>query len=433
MLRVGKIGVSIATSTAMGKIGGIFRGKESREEANRKMVRQQAEKVVATLGQMKGAAMKVGQILSSDPDLLPPDFADIPASLQNESPPMTWLTVKSQIETALDRELEAVFSWFDPESLGSASIGQVHRARLHTGEEVAVKVQYPGILDTLESDMRNLRSAMTFARAVANKERVDRWFVEVRDAILAEADYEAEARNLDTFIEILAERPGVRVPKPIHEWTRTDVLVMEFIDGEKLDDALIRMGHGPEQEALLERFVETHSWLLHVRNFIHADPHPGNFLLDSEGRICILDFGCVKQCEAWMADGILDIMVACWEEDDERAAQLYRDLGFGSRQREQLYEPSRIRAYHEIVLAPFLNDGPFDFKEWDLTHRLNGFLLKNPSFMFMSPPPEGILMLRLLAGIKGLLTRVGAQVNVRRMGMEMARKRGRLSDDVGIL
>jgi predicted unusual protein kinase regulating ubiquinone biosynthesis (AarF/ABC1/UbiB family) len=433
LFRVGKLGASIGAGTALRKVGSVFgfgSGKKDEGGEDRVLV-EQAEKVAKVLGEMKGAAMKVGQMLSADPDLLPPEFTSRLTTLQAAAPPMTFRMVKDVLEEAYGQPLEAVFSEFTPEPIGSASIGQVHRGRLKTGEAVAVKVQYPGIDKTLKSDLDNLASVMAMSRVVIEKAKVQAYLQEIGRAILDESDYMTEAGNLNRFVEILSKRPGVSAPRPFDAWTRRNVLVMELIVGTKLDVALDALVDDPDRKnAILERFVETYSWLLHEQHVLHADPHPGNFLLTPDGDMVMLDFGCIKECDERFSDGVLDIMDAGWQGDDRRAAGLYRELGFGrGSQGDELFNPERMRQYHEIGLEPFLRDATFEFANWDMRRRLQRFIMEWPTFIKMTPPAEGLLVFRVLGGIKGLLTKSGGQLNVHRMAVETARRRGRLTGE----
>ncbi|MCB9728627.1 MAG: AarF/ABC1/UbiB kinase family protein [Deltaproteobacteria bacterium] len=430
LVRMGRLGVSVSASTMARKVGAVLLpgDSEARQAGDGRFRTRQAEKVLKVLGQMKGATMKVGQILSADPDLLPPEFIETLTQLQHQAPPMTWRTVKAQVERAFDRSIEDVFRWFDHEPLGAASIGQVHRGTLRSGEDVAVKVQYPGVASSLESDLSNLGSLLQFGRVLVDRRRLDDYLGEVRSAILAEADYEAEGRNLAHFAEVLAERDGVRAPRPFLEWTRPTVLTMEYVAGDKLDEALESMEDQEQRAQLLLRFIGTYVWMFHERFELHADPHPGNFILDAAGDLVILDFGCVKQCDPGFADGVLDIMDACWQRDDARASRLYRELGFGRNDPDpRIFDPALLRAYHEIALAPFLHDEAFDFATWDLRRKMQAFVMEHPAFLKLVPPAEGLLVFRVMSGIKGLLAKSRAHINVHRMAVETAARRGRLT------
>ena len=424
-LRVGKLGVSVGASAAMRKVGGLFGKKDLDDDAAH--LGRQAAKVVEVLGQMKGAPMKIGQLLSTDPDMLPPEMQVHMARLQSSAPPMTWNTVKQQLETSLDRPIESVFSWFDPEPVGAASIGQVHRGRLHSGEDVAVKIQYPGVKTSLHADLDNLASALTLGRVVMTRERVDNYIAEIRRAILEEADYLQEADNLRTYGALLSGRKRFVVPQPFEEWTRENVLTMQYIEGQKLDDALLALPPD-ERDAVAHDFVETYSWMVHDCYRVHGDTHPGNFLLTADGDIGMLDFGCVKECQPLVADGILRLMDACWREDHKGAADLYREMGFGREDAgDSLYDPEFIRQYHDIALKPFLVDEAFDFASWEVRVPLSDFIRKNPKFLKLTPPAESIMVIRVLGGIRGLLASTGVRLNVHRMARECAQRNGFLT------
>lgn len=424
MMKLGSVGAGVAASSLAGKVKSLISTGDEAEDALSENYRRNAARMTEVLGQLKGASMKVGQMLSADPEGIPEEFAEGLALLQRSAPPMTWSTVSKQVEDALDRPIEAVFSRFDPDPIGAASIGQVHRARLDTGEEVAVKIQYPGVSDALESDLETLKSMLVWGRPFVEKEKLDRYFAEIREVLIQEADYEQEAQQLLRFRELVADRPDLRVPKAYPEHSRKTVLVMEYVEGQKLDDALEEMPPDQRDEYLF-RFLAVYVWMFHELQEIHADPHPGNFLIDEEDRLVLLDFGCVKAFEAEFPDGMLDILAALWDGDTERILNIYARLGFGG----ENFDPSKIDldaldAYHEIVLAPFLADGAFDFGGWSPTIQAKKFMLANPALLALTPPPDMLLYFRLLSGIKGLLTRFNARLDVVTLARQTAERRG---------
>jgi len=402
---------------------GLRRRKDTDLEAMAEAALANAHRIADVMGEMKGAAMKVGQMLSADPELLDPEFAERLTVLQREAPPMDFATVAEQIERWFDRPIDAVFHTFDPEPLGAASIGQVHRARLFDGRDVAVKVQYPGIADSIESDLRNLGSLLKVGRVFVEKERADAFIVEARDAILAEADYRIEGRNLKRFGAMLADRPGIRVPEPVDELIAEQVLVMGFCPGEKLDDAINAVADPAERDALAHRFVSLFVHLFHEQFTLHADPHPGNFLLSPEGDIVLLDFGCVKDFEPELADDVLRMLVAFWDDDMPRLESLLRKVGFG---REGMDWPDHalLSEYLNMVLEPIAHDGPFRFADFEVAARIRAFVRRNLSFLKMVPPPELLLYFRVLGGMKGLLTRMDVAVDLRTIATDVCIRRG---------
>jgi len=430
MLKMSKMGIGVSATSLMHHLNAKIRpGTATDDRASLIAFREkQAQKIVNVLGELKGASMKIGQVLSSDPDLIPEGYMDVLSQLQSDAPAMTYKTVQKQIETALDRPIESIFQTFDPEPIGSASIGQVHRGRLMTGEEVAVKIQFPGILETLESDLKNLRSLLTLGRAIVDPERLDEWFEECRETILIEADYTTEAQNMRRFSEHLEQREGTTCPKPFEEWTAKTVLTMELMEGRKLDTVLGEMRHGLRKQRILERFVETFVWMFHELFELHSDPHPGNFLLNEKDEFILLDFGCVRSFDPFFADGILRIIDSCWQNDHERAASIYRELGFGVEgESDDIFDPELLRAYHGIILEPFLRDRSFDFGSWRPRTEIQRFIRRTPKFLKLVPPAESLMYLRLIGGIKGLLGKVDGRLNVHRMARDTAERRGLLT------
>ncbi|MFH1807857.1 MAG: AarF/UbiB family protein [Pseudomonadota bacterium] len=396
---------------------------QRRAGMRKKALTRSGEQMVEMMGQLKGAAMKVGQMLSVDPEAMPPEIQQALATLQRSAPPMDYEQVVAQIESALEQPIHQVFKYFDPDPVGAASIGQVHRAETFDGRVVAVKVQYPGIADTLESDLKNLASLMTMAGVVMERERVNSYLAEVRDVLIEESDYLHEAHNLARFHDLLAPYPWVRVPVPDLERTASTVLTMEYIAGQKLDDYLEAMPAGEQRNALAERFVQLMATMFHELHELHADPHPGNFMVDDQGRIVLLDFGCVRRFPETFTEGIIEILVCLWNGDAEELLQTYRRLGYGT-SRVQHYDPEVIYAFTELVLAPFLDDAPFDFGAWDVHERIRELFLHNIELTTFVPPREAILYLRVVAGLRGLLKRLHITFNAGRMGRDFAAAHG---------
>ncbi len=426
MMKLGSVGAGVAASSLAGKMRNLLGGGEEARSDNH---RKNAERMVGVLGELKGASMKIGQILSADPEMLPPEFAEGLAKLQKDAPPMTWNTVQKQIETAFDLPIADIFDTFDPDPVGAASIGQVHRAKLRTGEDVAVKIQYPGVADALESDIDTLRSMLVLGRSFMEKERLDRYFEEIRTSLMNEADYVKEAQNLLRFQDYLADKPNIRAPKPFLEWTRPTVLVMEYVVGVKLDVALEAMNR-EDRDVWLERWVALYVWMVHELMELHADPHPGNFLIDENDNMVMLDFGSVVKFDPVFPDGVLEILDCIWQDDAERVFQIYKDIGFGGNDYDPTtLDPALMAQYHDIVLAPFYRDEAFSFASWQPAVHSKAFMMRNPSFLVLTPPPTAIMYFRVLSGIKGLLCRFDARINIYEIAVETARRRGLLTEN----
>jgi predicted unusual protein kinase regulating ubiquinone biosynthesis (AarF/ABC1/UbiB family) len=428
-VQTGRLGRALKLGKLATRVGGSviaqgIRGRSNSTQAKVEMLQRNAHRVVEAMGELKGAAMKVGQMLSVDPDLLPAEVADHLARLQRNAPPMDFATVREQIEGEFDKPLEDLFRFFDPEPLGAASIGQVHRATRFDGREVAVKIQYPGVVASLDADLRNLKSMLTLGRVIVDKERLDAWIEEARHAVMMEADYRSEAENLAFFHEQLADRPGVRCPEPHLDLTTRHVLTMEFIEGDKLDEAVLAIEDPVERARVVENFISVFVWMFHELMQLHADPHPGNFMLDREGNVVLLDFGAVRAFEPLYADGVLRLLVSYWDGDIVQMRRVFREMGFGTEDDTSVPSVEKLRAYHDIVLEPIATDRAFNFTGWAMHERVRRYLKNNLEFLKFVPPAELMMYFRVVAGMKGFMTKVDTPLNLHRLARETAVRRG---------
>ncbi len=424
LARMGQMAASVSGSLAAEKISGVFRAEENRENAREKVLIDQAKKAVRTLGDLKGAAMKMGQMLSTLPDHQLPDVVRQElSSLQRDTPPMDYDLVAERFREGTQHELRDEFRRFDPEPIGAASIGQVHRALRFDGREVAVKIQYPGILDTLDADIQNVWSLMQLGRMVADGGQLRTRLEELKAGLLMEADYTKEAGFIRDFASQVAAFPGIVVPK-VHEDLSTEtVLVMDFIEGEKLDDA--GLNKTPEERArLAELLAGTFIKMFHELHFLHADPHPGNFLLTPAGEIAILDWGCVREFEPAFTDGWLKLVIALWKEESKGLRAAFDDVGFHNLRGfsgltdAQLYELSHLTA------TPVLYDGDFDWGGWNPKPEVERYVKANLGVMGYVPPAEATFYYRTAIGLWGLFARWEAQMNARQLVQASAEARG---------
>jgi len=423
-LKLGGLATRVTGSMIKAQIGKMSgRNADENLDSMASAAVENAQRIVDVMGQMKGAAMKIGQILSSDPDMIDPAFAERLATLQREAPPMDFVTLSAQIEEGLDQPIDAVFKFFDPEPLGAASIGQVHRGTLFDGREVAVKVQYPGVAESLESDLQNMATLIKLGRVIMTKERADAFVAEARAALLQETNYELEASNLTRFADYFADRPGVRVPRPIPEYVRPTVMVMEFVDGRPFDEAVNEIEDVDKRNLLATRFVETFVYMFHDLNVLHADPHPGNFMLDSDDNIVLLDFGCVRDFSAEMADSVLHMLDAYWTRDIRRLTRIAQKIGFG-RDDTAPPEPDVFAEYLDMILEPLANYGPFRFAEFKVHGRVRNFLRTHLTVVRFVPPADLLMYFRVLAGMKGMMTRIDAAVELRQIAEACCKRRG---------
>ncbi len=384
-----------------------------------------AQKVARTMGELKGVAMKLGQTLSMAPDQLPEEVRREFALLQRNAPPMPYEMVAAQFEAGTGIPIREAFIEFEPEAVGAASIGQVHRARTFDGRNVAVKVQYPDILESLDADVRNLDVLTSMGRLLADREMIDKSIEEVREAMLAEANYAQEADNIRAAQAAFEGRDDIVMPRVVDELSSDTVLTMEYIEGVKLDDAMAEMSPSERNEVGL-RFSTLFTWMFHERQLLHADPHPGNFLYTPDGRIGMLDFGCLKTYDEAFTDNWLRVAVAKWTGNGHRLRSLFDELGFRAQKGSAGLSNAQLEELVDITSAPLVRDVEFDWGAFKPRVALQAFTARNLAVIQYVSPPEAIFYFRVAAGVWGLLNRHKVKANCHRAVRAIAEARGLL-------
>jgi predicted unusual protein kinase regulating ubiquinone biosynthesis (AarF/ABC1/UbiB family) len=282
------------------RVANRARTDEAAQAAQGARALQTADELVARLGEMKGAAMKLGQVLSTiDFDLVPPgereQFKERLAALRDQAPKAPFKDLRRLMERELGGRLSDHFAQFDEEAIAAASIGQVHRAVTRDGREVAVKVQYPGVAEAVETDLRNIGLLMPLVKRLAPGLDAKAIAAELRDRVGEELDYELEAQHQRTVARAFRGHPFIRVPAVDTRLSTRRVLVTELVHGQDFS----RVKQLPEADR--DRFGEIvfrffYGLLMH-ESLAAGDPHPGNYLLCEDGRVCFLDFGLMRHME----------------------------------------------------------------------------------------------------------------------------------------
>lgn len=305
LARLGGLTSRVGGSYMAQQVSGLFQDRESREQSRRRLHIRNAERVVGTMGSLKGAAMKLGQTvaLMSESMDLPPEVAASLRTLNDKAEPVPAILVKKCIERELEAPIGQLFEHFEDRPLGTASLGQAHAARLPGGTPVVIKVLHPNIEKSVDSDLAALRSMFLGAR-IANRDReeVEQIFEELRERLHEEIDYYQEAANLEYFRAGLAGVEGVRVPGTYPSHSTARVLTMDRLYGQPIDGFVAEASPGVRQRAAEGLCISFHE-MIYVLNAIHADPHAGNYLFEPDGTVGLLDFGCVRRySEHWIAD-----------------------------------------------------------------------------------------------------------------------------------
>jgi len=347
--RVGRVAASQAVKQAGTKMANVARSDEGRNRALERRHIETAQQVVTVLGTMKGAAMKLGQVMSFlDVGLVPEEFREEfqrkVGELRDAAPKVRFDDMRKVIEADLDEPLDEAFADFDPDPIAAASIGQVYRATLPDGRDVAVKVQYPGVANAVRADMQNLGLIMRLLARVAPGLDAKAIADEVRKRINEELDYELEAQNQRALSRIYRGHPFIVIPDVVTRLSRERVLVTEYVEGTGFEE------HKGYDQAARDRIGEVifrfYMGCLYRHHQFSGDPHPGNYRLLADGRMAFLDFGLFKRMDS--ADVELEIRCqrAVVEDDAETLHRLLAEGGF-------LPQPERVDPDH---LMEFVRD-----------------------------------------------------------------------------
>src|SRR4051795_7507699 len=341
--RTAKVGQAVGSSGARyagTRARNVVRSKDAGAAELDKRHLEAAERMVDALGQLKGAAMKIGQLASFiDTEFLPPEYRELYqeklADLRSSAPPMEWKKVRQVLEEEWDEPPEELFEDFEHDAAAAASIGQVHRATLPDGRHVAVKIQYPGVAKALRADMQNAGMIMRLAKALAPGLDAKAAAEELKERVLEELDYEYEAQNQRTFARAYRGHPFIYVPDVITRLSRSRVLVSEWVDGIGFEEVRAL----PQEKK--DRFGEIvfrfcFGSIYHLQHF-NADAHPGNYLLLNDGRVAFLDFGMTKQLDTDQIELEIAAIEAAIEDDPQRVRDALAEIGYIKR-------PERIDA-----------------------------------------------------------------------------------------
>jgi predicted unusual protein kinase regulating ubiquinone biosynthesis (AarF/ABC1/UbiB family) len=421
---LGALQAQIFLAYAAWWLRGWFRSAEANQQALLETNLRVALRLYGGMGYLRGAVMKLGQTIANLPGVVPDEIVATLEHLHFQAPPMHFALLREHLRNELGGEPEAVFAHFDPRAFAAASLGQVHRARLHSGEEVAVKIQYPGIATTIRSDFRNLLALMTPLRISKDWENMEAQLDDLRRVLEAETDYEKEAGFQRRARSFFREDDRVIVPRVHDQFSTRRVLTMDLLGGAHVSAFL---AGNPAQE-LRDHFgsliLRAYYRMFFAGHVNYADLHPGNFLFHSDGRLGLLDFGCVRPFSdrEWellrlsmrAVDGSREVLVRYMKRctglpddaamDAEHQALLERFI-------EWTWRPIRRREPFDFGDGQFLNDGAAAIRELAAKRHTRS-------------EPMCVLSGRMFFGLFAMLYRLRARVDMRSIGEEEARAAG---------
>lgn len=373
-----------------------------------------ALKVADQLAQMRGAAMKMGQLISMDAgDVLPPDLAQILSRLRADAHPMPGPQLKKVLTDAWGPDWLHRFRRFDVRPLAAASIGQVHRALTQDGRDLAIKVQYPGVRRSIDADVDNVAALLRVSGLVPKALDLAPMLAEAKRQLHEEADYDREGRYLARFGALLADHPQFRVPELHSDLTTGTVLAMSFVEGQPVDD--LTDAPQAERNRVITLLIDLLFRELFEFRLMQTDPNFANYRYTATtGQVVLLDFGATRALPADLVQHYRRLLRAGMADDRTAIRTAAREIGFLAENTPAGLEQAMLEMF-AMALEPLRRNGPFDFGGSDLAIRLRdaSMALAGDRAQFTVPPVDTLFLHRKFGGIFLLASRLRAQVDLR--------------------
>ena len=413
LAKLGGLATSIAGNVAAEGVRRFARGERPRLE-DLLLTPANAMRAADELARMRGAAMKVGQLISMDAgDMLPPELAQIFDRLRSEAHHMPWPQLKRVLAQAWGAGWRDRFESFDIHPVAAASIGQVHRARTKDGRDLAIKVQYPGVRRSINSDVDNVASLMRVAGLVPAGMSIAPMLAEAKRQLHEEADYEREGRRLAQFGALLADRPEFRVPELHADLTTPTVLAMTFLDGRPVET--LASAPQAERDRVMSLLIGLLFRELFEFRLMQTDPNFANYrYAPGTGQMILLDFGATRAFTEAFADRYRRLMRAGLDGDRAGVRAAALEIGILSDGAPARLETALLDMI-EASLEPLRRDTPFDFGASDLAIRMRdaGLDMAEHREHLRIPPMDTLLINRKFSGVYMLATRMRARVDLR--------------------
>ena len=363
------------------------------------------------LGGLKGPLMKVAQILSTIPNILPQEYADQLAELQSNAPAMSWGFVRRRMAGELGASWQSKFENFGQEASAAASLGQVHRATTLDGRSIACKLQYPGMRSVVEADLKQLKLIFNIYRRYDKAIEPSAIHKELADRLREELDYFREAKQMELYRNILNDETNIHVPEVVQELCGERLISMTWLDGESLLPFI-----KTHQEVLSRNAVAINmfrAWYVPLYHYgiIHGDPHLGNYTVREDCSINLMDFGCIRMFKPSFVRGVIDLYTSLKNNNTELSVHAYNTWGFNDLTKEKI---DVLNMWAKFIYAPLLDDRVRPIQTDDgaysrgMAQKIREELHKIGG---VAPPPEFVLMDRAAVGLGSVFTHLEAEIN----------------------
>lgn len=386
------------------------------EKLNRQsliMSSKNIENLAEQLAQLRGAAMKLGQLLSMDSgELMPPELSQLLARLRSDGHAMPHKQLVGMFKSQWGEEWLDKLSHIELKPFAAASIGQVHKANLENGKALAIKVQYPGIAKSIESDVDNLASLLKLSSLLPKHINIDPLIAEAKQQLLDESDYEREADFLQLYQRCLGPFVQFKVPQTYPELSTKQILAMEFVDGINLEDCVEL--EQAQRDELARHLIQLFFYELLQFNTVQTDPNFANYLYQPATKtIVLLDFGATRQLSNVICDGYFKLFAGAIANDEKEIALAAEQIGYFDQSIDSQYKQNVLDIF-KLACEPLLIDAEYDFAASPLAKQIRdrGIQMSTQKQQWHSPPIDALFVHRKLAGLYLIAAKLNAKVNV---------------------
>jgi predicted unusual protein kinase regulating ubiquinone biosynthesis (AarF/ABC1/UbiB family) len=418
-LQVGSLTTSVGSSYVWHALKRPFQSAKTKDQELFDLHLKNAMRIVESSRELRGAFMKLVQMLSMRDDIFPTEALNILSVVQSSVPPMEYGLIREQIKSELGKYPEQLFKNFEHDAFAAASLGQVHKATLKNGKPVVVKVQYPGVDETVEQDLKNLKALLqvftTMTRDVLRQKFDAREiYQEMEERLREELDYVNEANNLALFQRLFADDDEVIVPRAYPDFSSRRVLAMQHVEGYKLQD----MFSGGIDQSLKDWITVKYFQMVwrQILEFgvLHTDPHPGNYLVTYHPKIAMLDFGSVRIFPEEIRKGYLRLAKAILDRDEHTMAECFVTLGYLNPGE----DPAPLVKIMYLIFEPVREDRVYDPHEFDSvskTVEITNIGIENRIF---NAPGHRLFLVRALWGLDSYIHQFRTITNWHRVFLE---------------
>ena len=420
-LQVGSLATAVSSSYAWNALKQPFQAADEKEQERLELHLKNALKIVDGSHELRGAFMKLIQILSMRSDLFPTEVLDILSVVQSSVPPMDYDLIRAQVENELGKDPEQLFQRFDKKAFAAASLGQVHRAQLPSGAEVVVKVQYPGVAETVEQDLKNLKALLTALTLIARdvmRQNFDatELYQEMEERLREELDYVNEAKNIAIFQRLFADDDEVIIPRVYPAFSSRRVLTLEYIEGYKFQNVLAPGVDRELKDWVAVKYFEITWQQICSFGALHTDPHPGNYLITYHPKIAILDFGSVRFFPDEIRAGYRRLTQAVLARDEKIMARCFLELGY----LDPGDDPEPLVRILYLIFEPVLEDRPYDPRDFHAVERAREVTNISLRHRIFKTPGHRLFLVRALLGLESYVQQFGTVTNWHRIFVSVA-------------